>query len=184
MYWKENPLLAEMKHKTDSLKFFSVLNHLIIWPVRVIIQERSKQQQHYSRAPAHYPITVSGIIMTLCISAVQRRQMHSHAVSDTEQDVCACLYSLPVISILAAGDKTQSLSVRLQMAFCQETSGQNFHTSNTTMNPCFTTIIIPHNIPPWHLIYADSKMPLPKITKHFLSAIQGSIYLCSFKRKD
>lgn len=35
--------------------------------------------------------------------------MHGRAVSDTEQDVCACLYSLPVISVLAAGDKAQWL---------------------------------------------------------------------------
>lgn len=61
--------------------------------------------------------------MTLCISVVLWWQMHSHAVSDTEQDVCACLYSLLVISILAAGDKACTVTVcRLRMAVCQETS--------------------------------------------------------------
>lgn len=38
------------------------------------------------------------------------RLMHSHDVSYTEHDVCACLYSLPLISILAAGDKARLLS--------------------------------------------------------------------------
>lgn len=71
--------------------------------------------------------------MTLSISAVLWRQMHSHGVSDTEQDVCACLYSLPVISILAAGDKAQWHSVRLRLALRQGTSGQSIHTSNTTV---------------------------------------------------
>lgn len=64
--------------------------------------------------------------MTLSLSAVPWRQMHSRAVSDTEQDACACLYSLPVISILAPGDKTHS------EAFCRETPGPSVHTSNTT----------------------------------------------------
>ncbi len=71
--------------------------------------------------------------MTLSISAVLWRQMHGHGVSDTEQDVCACLYSLSVISILAAGDKAQWHSVRLRLALRQGTSGQSIHTSNTTV---------------------------------------------------
>ncbi|KAK5904911.1 hypothetical protein CesoFtcFv8_006428 [Champsocephalus esox] len=61
--------------------------------------------------------------------------MHSHAVCDTEQDVCACLYSLPVISTLAAEDKAQWHSVRLRLALCKQTAGRSIHTSNTTVDP-------------------------------------------------
>lgn len=66
----------------------------------------------------------SGIIMTLSVSAELCGEMHCHAVSDTEQDVCACLYSLPVISILAAGDKEQWHSVQAAAGFLPGHSGQ------------------------------------------------------------
>lgn len=57
---------------------------------------------------AHYRVLWLGTMTTLRISAGLWRQMHSRAC-DTEQDACACVHSLPVISILAAGDKAQWL---------------------------------------------------------------------------
>lgn len=67
--------------------------------------------------------------------------MHSHTVSDTDQDICACLYCRPVISILAAGDKAHKVSVRLQLAFFQGTSGQQHceHLGQPTNGPSFIT---------------------------------------------
>ncbi|KAI9526849.1 hypothetical protein NQZ68_035599 [Dissostichus eleginoides] len=97
------------------------------------VLKRSQIQQTYLLEFALMEVPL--VVWVLSIWAKNTGSMHSHAVCDTEQDVCACLYSLPVISTLAAGDKAQWHSVRLRLALCKQTAGRSIHTSNTTVDP-------------------------------------------------